>query len=258
MRALLLIADIGGYTKFMTVHRINLAHAQHVVAQLLEAVIDAAEPTYSLAKLEGDAAFFYAKLSDAPKEGELSAFSERVVKIRQAFLDRREELAINRVCSCDGCVQAGDLTLKFVAHMGEVAFQKVKRYTELAGVDVITVHRFLKNSVQIREYVLMSSPVYERLDGTLREFAEPGREQLEGLGEVDTYVVDLIKAMTLVGKATPSRLRAWWGWLKMTWRSLPYMLGLKKSCDGFKMIPVISGTGSPEDSSRTPGGQSSR
>nr|WP_223740804.1 DUF2652 domain-containing protein [Corallococcus sp. AS-1-12] len=32
-------------------------------------------------------------------------------------------------------------TLKFVAHAGEVAFQKVKHLTELAGVDVILVHR---------------------------------------------------------------------------------------------------------------------
>ena len=59
-RALLLIADIGGYTRFMKVHRINLAHAQYVVGRLLEAVIDAARPRFKLAKLEGDAAFFYA------------------------------------------------------------------------------------------------------------------------------------------------------------------------------------------------------
>ena len=57
MRAFLLIADIGGYTRFMKVHRINLAHAQYVVAQLLEAVIDGATEL-ELSKLEGDAAFF--------------------------------------------------------------------------------------------------------------------------------------------------------------------------------------------------------
>ena len=60
------------------------------------------------------------------------------------------------MCTCDGCTQAGELKLKFVAHVGEVAFQKVKRYTELAGVDVILVHRLLKNSVPIPEYVLMT------------------------------------------------------------------------------------------------------
>jgi len=41
-RALLLIADIGGYTKYMTLHRLGLAHAQANIVRLLEAVIDAA------------------------------------------------------------------------------------------------------------------------------------------------------------------------------------------------------------------------
>jgi hypothetical protein len=45
-QALLVIADIGGYTRFMKVHRINLAHAQHIVARLLEAVIDGAGRTF--------------------------------------------------------------------------------------------------------------------------------------------------------------------------------------------------------------------
>jgi class 3 adenylate cyclase len=37
----LLIADIAGYTRFMKLHRWSLVHAQDIVAQLLEAVIDA-------------------------------------------------------------------------------------------------------------------------------------------------------------------------------------------------------------------------
>lgn len=243
MRALLVIADIGGYTKFMTVHRVNLAHAQYVVAQLLEAVIDAAEPMYELAKLEGDAAFFYARLSDAPKPQELAAFGERVVKIRAAFLERRAELEVNRVCSCDGCVQASQLTLKFVAHMGEVALQKVKRFTELAGVDVITVHRFLKNSVQCREYVLMSTPVFERLDAELRPLAEAMSEEFEGLGSIDTHVIDFQKASVAVRLPKPSLWGKVIGWVKMTWRSLPFMVGARESCEGFKTLPTIRGQG---------------
>src|SRR5690349_9778245 len=136
MRAFLLIADIGGYTRFMKVHRINLSHAQYVVAQLLEAVIDAAEPRFKLAKLEGDAAFFYALVGKGA-DPDLASLGERVAEIRRAFVTRRRELEIDRLCSCDGCVQASQLTLKFVSHVGEVAFQKVKRLTELAGVDVI-------------------------------------------------------------------------------------------------------------------------
>lgn len=58
-RAVLLIADIGGYTNYMHWNRKHLAHAQWTVAQLLESVIDAAKGM-KLAKLEGDAAFFWA------------------------------------------------------------------------------------------------------------------------------------------------------------------------------------------------------
>jgi hypothetical protein len=238
MRALLMIADIGGYTRFMTVHRINLAHAQQVVAQLLEAIIDAAKP-FQLAKLEGDAAFFFLKLKDAPTPGELRELGARVASIRRAFLEARTDLDINRVCTCDGCVQAGKLTLKFVAHQGEVALQKVKRNTELAGVDVIFVHRLLKNSVPIREYALVSEPVYEQFDEVLKAQALPQQETLEGIGEVTTRYVDLTKVEVAPVSVKPSRLHAWWQWLKMTWRSLPYFLGLKKPCEGFKNMGEV-------------------
>ena len=41
-RALLLIADIGGYTEYMRTHRMSLAHAEVNTARLLEAIINAA------------------------------------------------------------------------------------------------------------------------------------------------------------------------------------------------------------------------
>ena len=251
MRALLLIADIGGYTRFMTVHRINLTHAQQVVARLLEAIIDAAKP-FHLAKLEGDAAFFYWKLKDTPTPGELDELPARVAAIRRAFLETRGDLDINRVCTCDGCVQAGQLTLKFVAHQGEVAVQKVKRHSELAGVDVIFVHRLLKNSVPIREYALMSEAVYEQLAEPLKSLATPQKEHLEGLGEVDTRYVDLTAVEVGTIAVRPSRLRAWQSWLKTTWRSLPYFLGLKKPCEGFKNLGEVMPSALPAGTSPPP------
>lgn len=98
-RALLVIADIGGYTRFMRVHRINLAHAQYIVGRLLEATIDAAGARWKLAKLEGDAAFFYARL---PENGALDGarLRDQLVAIRRAFHDRRERLVAERMCSC--------------------------------------------------------------------------------------------------------------------------------------------------------------
>jgi Protein of unknown function (DUF2652) len=240
-RALLLIADIGGYTRFMKVHRINLAHAQTVVTELLEAVIDGAPSPLKLSKLEGDAAFFYAPLSRG--ESDLTKFAQLVTSIRLSFLRKQKEMTIDQVCTCDGCTQVGQLKLKFVAHDGEVAVHKVKRMQELAGVDVITVHRMLKNSVPLSEYVLMTDKVAEALDTPLRPFLQKGEEDLEGLGKVTTYFVDLNEiAKAPPPEVMPSGMRRWMNYFRLTARALPYMLGFKKACDDFKNMGPATGT----------------
>lgn len=247
-RAFLLIADISGYTRFMKVHRINLAHAQYVVAQLLESLIDAAG-SLKLAKLEGDAAFFYAQLPDsaANDAAAIGRLSRQIADIRRGFLTRREEMTLDRVCSCDGCVQAGQLRLKFVAHLGEIAFQRVKRYTELAGVDVILVHRLLKNSVPVPEYVLMSEPVYERMEPSLREHAKPAVENLEGLGDTRIFFIDMQEiALANLPVLRPSPLRRVLGWVRINLRSLPYILGIKKACAGFANMGEVLGLPPPK------------
>ena len=69
-RALLVIADIGGYTEYMRTHRMSLAHAEVNTARLLEAIIDAAGD-FDLIEIEGDAAWeiidgFAVKYTGAP------------------------------------------------------------------------------------------------------------------------------------------------------------------------------------------------
>jgi hypothetical protein len=240
-RAVFLIADIGGYTRFMKVHRINLAHAQYVVAQLLEALIDAAAPRFKLAKLEGDAAFFYALANKG--DADLASLGEQIVAIRRAFVRRRRQLEIDRLCSCDGCVQASQLTLKFVSHVGDVAFQKVKRLTELAGVDVIFVHRLLKNAVPITEYVLMSEPVHAGLAPAVQQVARESSEELEGLGAMRTYYVDL---NDIAAEPEPDTRPSWgprklFAWAKMSLKSLPYLVGRREACEGFRNMEAANG-----------------
>lgn len=240
-RALLVIADIGGYTKFMKVHRVNLAHAQTIIASLLEAVIDGAEPKLKLAKLEGDAAFFYARLGKQETEKDaLATFTSIVSKIRQHFLERQVEFEAERLCNCDSCVQATQLTLKFVAHVGEVAFQKIKHLTELAGVDVIFVHRLLKNSVPISEYVLMSEPVFDRIEPELKPLGNQLHEDLEGLGTVKLQYIDF----NALQRERPHMARAgFWrkfkAWFRMTLKAIPYFVGTRQSCEGFRNFPGI-------------------
>lgn len=236
-RALLLIADIGGYTRFMKIHKINLAHAQYVVARLLEAVIDAAGARWKLAKLEGDAAFFYRLVPDSA-EPDVDAAATLLLAMRDAFAGRRAQLARDRACSCDACLQGGALHIKFVLHAGEIAFQKIKRHTELAGLDVIFVHRLLKNSVPVPEYMLTSDAVHAGLPDRLRRVSLELVEDLEGLGTVRTHYVDLEPfPVPPLADPRPSFLRRAWQWLRMTVRALPGMIGLRQPCRDFRNLP---------------------
>ena len=119
--AVLLIADIGGYTRFMKFHAASLIHAQEIVAQLLEAVIAAATPALRLAKIEGDAAFFYAPTSAKQPHDWLAL---RTDAMYGAFHARLGDIARSNLCPCDGCRQAGQLRIKMVSHAGDIVTRR--------------------------------------------------------------------------------------------------------------------------------------
>jgi len=58
-RTVLLIADISGYTKFMTSKRTSLTHAQAIITKLMEAIIAEIRIPLHIIEVEGDAVFFY-------------------------------------------------------------------------------------------------------------------------------------------------------------------------------------------------------
>src|SRR5205814_10537963 len=121
----------------------------------------------------------------------LSTAAQRAVAMHRAFHAQQEHLIARNMCGCDGCSQAGKLKVKFVAHVGEVGSQAIGRRKQLVGVDVIVVHRMLKNSVPVPEYLLVSEPLYERGDPTITERANAIEEEFEGLGETRVYFVDM-------------------------------------------------------------------
>ena len=235
-RTFLLIADIGGYTRFMKFHRTSLAHAQDIVAQLLEAVIDATHPDLKLAKLEGDAAFFYLAYPRSV-EPSLEFVAEQTAAMYRAFHRKSSDLKVNTLCVCDGCQQAGNLKIKLVGHLGEAAMQRVKHLTELAGVDVILVHRMLKNGVPVPEYLLMTPPVHERIDRTMRDRASSHSEELDDLGPTELYYVDLERYVGEV-PASPrlSLLQRIGRNVALALRTLPQTLGLREARAGFRNI----------------------
>ncbi|WP_164012353.1 DUF2652 domain-containing protein [Pyxidicoccus trucidator] len=232
-RSILLIADIGGYTRFMRTHRMSLAHAQEVVATLLEAVIDASRPL-KLAKLEGDAAFLYVPLES---EAQLASVGQTVADIRRAFLARQQDIVANRLCTCHGCMEVESLNLKFVAHVGDVAFQKVKRHKELAGMDVILLHRMLKNEVPAREYLLMTDELLGSLEPTLGRSARALLHDFEGIGPTQTHYIDLAELAADLPPALVKSLPVrWWDRIVMNVKVLHYYFGIKEPCQDFRNV----------------------
>ena len=67
----MLIADICGYTRFMKFHRSSLAHAQEIIAQLLETIIHTA-------MFSG---FCYTQFADTFQEANGLLYADRTPKI---------------------------------------------------------------------------------------------------------------------------------------------------------------------------------
>ncbi len=229
-RAVLLIADIGGYTQFPRGNRMDLAHAQATVAGLLEAVTDAGKGL-KLAKLEGDAAFFWAPDGDAGV-----VVGNQLPRMHRAFLAKRDMLALDRLCGCASCSQLEALSLKYVAHQGEVAEQRVKRHAELVGLDVILVHRMLKNSVPVEEYVLMTDPVADRLEEPWRSLCMPLTHEFEGIGQTSTHYIDLAGVRGCSEPPRRSLLRRLAAAARLETGSLPYRMGAREAARGFRNL----------------------
>ena len=193
--ACFLIADISGYTSYLA--GVELDHAQDIIADLMDTVVRSLRPPFKLAKFESDAAFFWAPgdsfdgllLLDAI-ESAYFTFRKRLRNIEQATS-----------CTCKACHGMQQLDLKFVGHHGEFIKQRMVGRDELAGRDVILVHRLLKNTVKERfgggAYALFSDTCVRAIavDPAVQGLAAH-EETIDIIGGVVCWVRDLERAWT--------------------------------------------------------------
>jgi uncharacterized protein YndB with AHSA1/START domain len=184
----LVLADISGYTRYLT--GVELEHSHDILADLLGLVADSLCPPLELAKLEGDAVFCFRR-DDGSLDGDslLASFEETYL----AFARRRRTVALSSSCACKACRRVPDLDLKLFAHRGSFVEHHVAGSRELVGADVILVHRLLKNSVGesggphgyalLTDACAASSEAPERLERHV--------EHYEDIGEVACRVLNL-------------------------------------------------------------------
>ena len=159
------IADISGYTQFMLRSTTELIHSQGIISDLLNAVIAQMEIPLTIAKFEGDAIFMYAARTNQSDWQAVNAMlAEKLFHFIDAFDTKLQQLAQSNICTCNACVGMDKLKLKVVAHYGTALRYEIAGHLELSGVDVIIVHRLLKNNLPVNKYVLLSAAAQQQLN----------------------------------------------------------------------------------------------
>ena len=109
----LLIADISGYTQYLTSS--ELEHAQEVLTSLMGLLIDRTLPPLRVAGLQGDAVFSYG-IGGGTLGGQ--SLVEMIEGPYVAFRRAIEQMVLNTTCQCNACANISTLDLKFLVHHG--------------------------------------------------------------------------------------------------------------------------------------------
>ncbi len=235
-RAFLLIADISGFTGFMSQKSISLNHAKQIVVRLLRSVIDASENQLKVAEIEGDAVFFTVVVEGEPDVA-AKLVRRKIGDFFDAFQAERDSIDDLRTCSCNACVQVGSLRLKQVVHLGEVVRETIGSFEKYFGPDVILVHRMLKNSVPAKEYVMMTVPA-AHATGSFEGLQKEERfEEFEGIGRVKTIVYIRGGGVHMHKTTEPASSLARFRWRFMiSWKYLTEVLRIQRIRGNFRNL----------------------
>src|SRR6202165_2689186 len=184
----LLLADISGYTAFLT--GTELKHAHAIIHELTTLIRERLPPPMRFVKLEGDAVFCYADAATF-RDG------ERLVELIEAcyfdFSNRLLDMTRATTYRCDACKAIPSLGLKFVTHYGSFMIERDGGREDLAGPDVILVHRLLKNTISEGggplAYAFFTEACQQQLPPSFN--LPPHSETYESFGETAGGVHDL-------------------------------------------------------------------
>jgi uncharacterized protein YndB with AHSA1/START domain len=187
----LLIADISGYTAYLTSSEQD--HANPILSSLLTSLVEQIGDPLHLWKLEGDAVLAYSSKQDYPSGETFLGICENLYN---NFATLRQNIIANTTCDCRACANVGGLDLKIMAHHGVFDEIEIGPMKDISGADVILVHRMAKTDVKaatgIQSYALFSDAAVEAMgiEAALVPYSQP----FEHFGEVSMQVYDLAKA----------------------------------------------------------------
>ena len=150
VEGLLFIPDISGFTQL--VHSTDTATGKIITSELLTAIISRNQLKLDISEVEGDAVLFY-RYGVAPSFQQLML---QFKKMETAFTKKRKELEKRFALTIE-------VSLKVIAHYGQMTEYRVGPFTKLYGEVVVEAHRLLKNAVQSNSYLLLSDSLYSKM-----------------------------------------------------------------------------------------------
>lgn len=203
--SLIFIPDISGFTKFVT--ETEVSHSHHIITELITVIIDQNFLNLKISGIEGDAVLFY-RIGSPPT---LSELFEQTKKMFISFHSYLNSIEHNNVCQCGACSSASHLTLKFIAHYGELEEVNIVKFNKLIGSDVILVHRLLKNNIPSHEYLLLTENYIKSLPkeielNDLWSRLENNTDEFKNFGKVNSKYLSLKELRSSIPPPTKSEI----------------------------------------------------
>ena len=175
------MADISGYTAFVsgTEHE----HSGEILAELIENIAKSFGGKLSVDQVEGDALCCTTERTDVE-------VTDWLRETFATFHRRLRDMKAATTCPCQACQMISGLGLKFVVHRGTYSRQVVAGIVQLHGTDVNLIHRMLKNTVPLREYLLATEAAMKAWPASSRA-AYIDAPQHYDLGDVSAAYLDL-------------------------------------------------------------------
>ncbi|MCH9627447.1 MAG: hypothetical protein S4CHLAM2_10870 [Chlamydiales bacterium] len=186
METFFFIADISGYTRYMLTNQRSTQHGKLSISLLIESLVKEIDFPLKISKLEGDAIFLYLnkKVSDP------LWLSRKLFAFFAHFENALQKLKGSTACTCGGCKNIDKLSIKVIGHYGHAAIEKIGPFEELSGVDIIILHRLLKNHVPIHRYLLLTEAAYQHMEVPDTVKVSKREEDYDDVGLIPVYLFE--------------------------------------------------------------------
>lgn len=179
-----ILPDISHYTRFIASNHIDPDRSRLIIFSLMNAMIEAAENTVELSKIEGDAVLFF---TDARNLSDVEV-GQTVIAIFDAFFRERRRLADE--CHGDPRLRAqiNELDVKMFIHRGKTARFNFKGTVDHFGADVTILHKLMKNSIDSDRYVMVTEAAESSVRLPSSFIKQHVEEDLEHVGMIRASV----------------------------------------------------------------------